>query len=73
MGSMAGMGTAGGRRGTEGSTERAAWDSQVHPGWQDWCSRPDPDNAGLCGHGKNFLGYPTGGRKLLVGLRQAAG
>ena len=44
---------------------------QESPG-QDWCSRLEPDNTGPCGHGKNFLGYPTGGGKLLVGLRQVA-
>lgn len=59
--------------------QRAAWrgqhetDTQVHLGWLDWCSRLEPDNTGLCEHGRNFLGYPTGGGKLLVGLRQAAG
>lgn len=64
--------------GGDGHMERAAWrgqhetDTQVHP--DGWTVRPtEPDNTGLCGHGRNFLGYPTGGGKLLVGLRQAAG
>lgn len=80
------MGNRDGKRGRDryswretGHMERAAWrgqhetDTQVHPGWLDWCGRLEPDNTGLCGHGRNFLGYPTGGGKLLVGLRQAAG